>query len=319
MAEETIYLNEVKNSELVSSGSKEKKKQFSKEEKTERSKITKALKEYRNFNNATIRYRTAFKELARVAIQFFRLKENSEQSMTYIDAELEKIRNQFPKSKSEGVGEEESPSATEAALPELPTTADLYKGFEKSIEKLDDPFITHLFHRQDLTEDRDVLAEFVKIYKPKVGKIDEFQNMNTEIRSLLLKITLDPYANVHQEQVNLLTDNTLSSQQRYDIANEINRTTQSIIVPWLEKPEGLLVTTKSGGGKRQRKYPATRKSNAQKARKPNSARGSRSGTRRRGRFARSRSLPRRKPAGNRDRSQNVRSKPNRRTRRSQRK
>ena len=228
-----------------------------------------------------------------------------------MNAALEKIRNQLPKSASEGVGE--------GPLPELPTTADLYQEFQDRIKKLDDPLVTYLFESEDLTDNENVLRAFSQSYRPKGSKIDKFQKMNTEIRSLLLIITPNPYASVHQEQLNLLTDTSLDSQQRYTIANEINRTTHSLIAPWLEKPEGSLAASKSGGGKRQRKNTATRKSNAQKARKPNSARGNKSGTRRRGRFAHSRSLLRKKLAGHRERSQKARSKPNQRTRRPQRK
>jgi chemotaxis protein histidine kinase CheA len=309
--DESNLLETIKNSEQLSSALKDKKKQFTKEEKAELNKITKELKGYRNFNNANIRYSKAFKDLARVALQFFKLRKNTEQSITYMNAALEKIRNQLPKSASEGVGE--------GALPELPTTADLYQEFQDRIKKLDDPLVTYLFESEDLTDNENVLRAFSQSYRPKGSKIDKFQKMNTEIRSLLLKITPNPYANVHQEQLNLLTDTSLDSLQRYTIANEINRTTQSIIAPWLEKPEGSLAASKSGGGKRQRKYTATRNSTARKARKSNSARGNKSGTRRRGRFARSRSLPRRKLAGHQERSQKVHSKPNQRTRRPQRK
>ncbi len=325
VAEEKKYLEEeVDKSKLVSSGSKEKKKQITNEEKAERSRITKELKEYRNFNNANIKYSNAYKDLERVALQFFTLRENKELSIIKINAALDIIRTRFTKSKPEGGTEEES--STKVAQPELPTTADLYKTFQDRIEKLADPFVPDLFKRQDLNKDG-VLDEFAETYSPKSSNIDELKNFNAEIRSLLLKITLDPYANVHQEQLNLLTDKSLDSQERYAISNEINRTTQSIIAPYLEPPKGTISLSmtakpekaKAGGGKRRRKNSATRRSNAQKARKPNSARGNRSGTRRRGRFARSRSLPRRKLAGNRDRSQKVCSKPNQRTRRPQRK
>ena len=156
--------------------------------------------------------------------------------------------------------------------------------------------------------------------------VKKLQKMNAEIRSLLLKITPDPYGPVYREQINLITG-TIPDEERYVVTNQINRITQSIIAPYLEPPKGTISLSmtakpekvKAGGGKRRKKNMATRKSNAKKGGKPNSARGNRSGTRRRGRFARSRSLPRRKPAGNRDRSQKVRSKLNRRTRRSQRK
>lgn len=168
-----------------------------------------------------------------------------------------------------------------------------------------------MFNNEKFDTDNSVLEAFAESYRPKGGQIDKFQEMNAEIRSLLLKITPDPYANIHREQLNLLTGERLTSQERYAISNEINRTTQSIIAPYLQAVDGTL-STKSGGGKRRKTNTATRKSYAKKGGKPNSARGNRSGTRRRGRFGRSRSLPRKKGVG--ERSRDGHSKPNQRAR-----
>ena len=123
--------------------------------------------------------------------------------------------------------------------------------------------------------------------------IAQAQSWNSRIYTLIVKFSPNPYAVVYQDTV----ENAKAREsESYEQANRNNGIILSIINPYLNPVDGTLklgaAAKKGGSARRKRRVTKTRKPQ----RKSSSAGASKSGTKRRGRFARSRSSPHKKVA-----------------------
>ena len=211
--------------------------------------------------------------------------------------DLINLRSRVDKSSSETV--EVAPDAYQKYVAYVASLKDTNPVFHAILARIGDKDIDTKEKAIDYVKATFSSAEFTPFPRglviPSIGELEKeivaASMRNNRIYKLIIEISPNPYAAVYQGTLSRVDGKT---KQTYEVVNRNNRTTHGIIDPYINPVNGRLVLAaasspateiKGGAAKRKRRAVRTKKPK----RKSSSAGVSKSGTRRRGRFAHSRS------------------------------